>query len=88
MRSFPPVLRFLINPDCRIVRELDHRQIARKREKSLKTSMQKIPHVALIIEISGVYGRQLIEGINQYLQEHRPWSMTPNATTSLPGDPT
>jgi hypothetical protein len=35
--------------------------------------MQEIPHVALIIETSGVYGRQLIEGINQYLQEHRPW---------------
>lgn len=37
--------------------------------------MKRIPRVALIIETSGVYGRQLIEGINQYLQEHRPWSV-------------
>ncbi|MDA0814655.1 MAG: DNA-binding transcriptional regulator [Verrucomicrobia bacterium] len=32
------------------------------------------PHVALIIETSKVYGRELLLGIGRYIQHHGPWS--------------
>jgi LacI family transcriptional regulator len=31
--------------------------------------------VALIVEMSGVYGRQILEGIAKYQRTHRPWSV-------------
>jgi len=37
--------------------------------------MHKLPHVALIVETSSVYGRRLLAGINRYVQTHRPWSV-------------
>jgi LacI family transcriptional regulator len=33
------------------------------------------PHVALIIETSKVYGREILLGISRYLQLHGPWSV-------------
>ena len=33
------------------------------------------PRVALIVESSGIYGRQILEGIAKYLRCHRPWSV-------------
>jgi LacI family transcriptional regulator len=33
------------------------------------------PHVALIIETSKVYGRELLLGISQYVAQHGPWSI-------------
>ena len=32
------------------------------------------PHVALIIETSKVYGRELLLGISRYIRQHGPWS--------------
>ena len=37
--------------------------------------MAQIPHVALIVETSIIFGRQLLDGITQYLQTHGPWSI-------------
>ena len=37
--------------------------------------MPEIPHVALLIETSRAYGRGLLQGINGYLRDHRPWSI-------------
>lgn len=33
------------------------------------------PRVALIVEMSGVYGRQILEGVAQYQRTHQPWSV-------------
>ena len=33
------------------------------------------PHVALMIETAGGYGRDILEGITRYLRMHRPWSI-------------
>lgn len=33
------------------------------------------PHVALIVETSIHYGRQVLRGITRYLQSHQPWSV-------------
>src|SRR3954463_15874299 len=37
--------------------------------------MGPIPHVALMIETSSIYGRHVLQGITRYLREHRPWSI-------------
>ena len=37
--------------------------------------MARRPHVALMIETAGAYGRNLLEGITRYLRMHRPWSI-------------
>src|SRR5882724_5327649 len=37
--------------------------------------MAKRPHVALIVETSIHYGRQVLKGITRYLQSHHPWSV-------------
>lgn len=37
--------------------------------------MAKIPRVALIVEMSGIYGRQILQGIARYVRSHRPWSI-------------
>ncbi|HEY7119977.1 MAG TPA: substrate-binding domain-containing protein, partial [Tepidisphaeraceae bacterium] len=37
--------------------------------------MTKRPHVALIVETSIHYGRQILRGITGYLRSHRPWSV-------------
>ena len=33
------------------------------------------PRVALIVEMSGIYGRQILDGIARYVRSHRPWSV-------------
>ncbi|PQO35148.1 XylR family transcriptional regulator [Blastopirellula marina] len=33
------------------------------------------PHVALLIETSRTYGRELLHGVRQYVAEHGPWSL-------------
>jgi LacI family transcriptional regulator len=38
-------------------------------------SPQKTPHVAVWIETSRAYGRGLIQGIADYVQQHGPWSV-------------
>jgi LacI family transcriptional regulator len=38
-------------------------------------SVNQPPRVALIIETSVAYGRQILSGIAQYLGSHRPWSV-------------
>ena len=35
----------------------------------------RAPHVALLIETSRSYGRQLLRGVRQYISEHGPWSV-------------
>jgi LacI family transcriptional regulator len=37
--------------------------------------MARIPRVALIVEMSGIYGRQILQGIARYVRSHRPWSI-------------
>jgi LacI family transcriptional regulator len=37
--------------------------------------MSKRAHVALIVETSIHYGRQVLRGVTSYLQSHRPWSV-------------
>jgi len=33
------------------------------------------PRVALIVETSVVYGREILEGVTEYVRSHRPWSV-------------
>ncbi len=40
-----------------------------------KTSKSGPPHVACIIETSMVFGREMLRGVAQYLQENGPWSV-------------
>src|SRR5262245_10675439 len=37
--------------------------------------MARRPHVALMIETAGEYGRRLLQGVTRYLRMHRPWSI-------------
>lgn len=37
--------------------------------------MSQIPHVALLIETTRSYGRELLQGINRYIAECGPWSV-------------
>jgi LacI family transcriptional regulator len=37
--------------------------------------MDKIPHVALLIETSRTYTRKLLRGVKRYMSEHGPWSV-------------
>jgi LacI family transcriptional regulator len=37
--------------------------------------MARIPRVALIVEMSGIYGRQILQGVARYVRSHRPWSI-------------
>jgi LacI family transcriptional regulator len=37
--------------------------------------MRRRPHVTLIIDTLGVYGRRILRGINHYLFSHSPWSI-------------
>ncbi|QGJ69972.1 Xylose operon transcription regulator XylR [Planctomycetales bacterium 10988] len=37
--------------------------------------MNKTPHVALLIETSRSYGREILRGIRRYVTEHGPWSI-------------
>src|SRR5947209_1168276 len=37
--------------------------------------MARRPHVALLIETAGAYGRRLLQGITRYLHMHRSWSI-------------
>jgi LacI family transcriptional regulator len=37
--------------------------------------MARIPRVALIVEMSGIYGRQILQGIARYVRTHKPWSI-------------
>jgi LacI family transcriptional regulator len=37
--------------------------------------MARIPRVALIVEMSGIYGRQILQGIARYIRSHKPWSI-------------
>ncbi|MBN2294377.1 MAG: xylose operon transcription regulator XylR, partial [Pirellulales bacterium] len=36
---------------------------------------KSVLRVALIVEMSGIYGRQILDGIARYQQSHRPWSI-------------
>ena len=40
-----------------------------------KPTMSSRPRVALIVEMSGVYGRRILEGVAGYLRAHQPWSV-------------
>jgi LacI family transcriptional regulator len=44
-------------------------------EHAVPVSPQKPPRVALLIETSGQYGRQILQGVSRYLLEHGPWSL-------------
>jgi LacI family transcriptional regulator len=37
--------------------------------------MNTRPHVALLVETSNTYARDLLRGIKSYMREHRPWSV-------------
>lgn len=45
------------------------------------------PHVALIIETSKVYGREILLGISRYLTLHGPWSIFTHERGQNDGDP-
>ena len=34
-----------------------------------------MPHVALFVETSRTYGREILRGVNRWIQEHGPWSV-------------
>ncbi len=37
--------------------------------------MAERPRVALLVEMSGIYGRQILDGIARYVRSHQPWSV-------------
>jgi LacI family transcriptional regulator len=36
---------------------------------------RRTPHVALLVETSRTYGRDILRGVNRWMQEHGPWSV-------------
>jgi len=46
----------------------------RQAESSLESTMSPIPEVALLLETSREYSRQLLRGIVRYAPSHGPWS--------------
>lgn len=49
--------------------------------------MSRTPHVALIVETSKVYGREILLGISRYLAIHGPWSIFAQERGQDDGDP-
>ena len=39
------------------------------------TDSEATPHVALLVETSRTYGRDILRGVNRWIQEHGPWSV-------------
>jgi LacI family transcriptional regulator len=37
--------------------------------------MAERPKIALLVEMSGIYGRQILDGVARYVRSHRPWSV-------------
>ena len=37
--------------------------------------MERIPHIALLIDTARSYGRSLLRGVRRYVSEHEPWSV-------------
>jgi LacI family transcriptional regulator, galactose operon repressor len=37
--------------------------------------MSQLPRVALLVEMSGVHGRHILQGVTQYLRSHRAWTL-------------
>jgi LacI family transcriptional regulator len=37
--------------------------------------MVRLPHVVLMVETAGIYGRRILSGFSCYLNSHRPWSI-------------
>ena len=37
--------------------------------------VRRTPHVALLVETSRTYGRDILRGVNRWMQEHWPWSV-------------
>jgi LacI family transcriptional regulator len=37
--------------------------------------MRRVPQVAVLVESSRAFGRDLLQGIARYTHEHGPWSM-------------
>lgn len=52
-----------------------------------KLSDKRSPQVALIIETSKIYGRELLLGINQYVRLHGPWSIYASERGQNDADP-
>ncbi len=38
-------------------------------------SQRRPPHVALLVETSRTYGRDILRGVHRWMQEHGPWSV-------------
>jgi LacI family transcriptional regulator len=49
--------------------------------------MSRRPHIALIIDTSGVYGRRILSGLIHYLRSHAPWSICLDPRRRLEGAP-
>jgi LacI family transcriptional regulator len=47
---------------------------AEKKEER-KVSLGRIPHVLLLIDTAGAFGRSVIRGVGRYALEHGPWSI-------------
>ncbi|MCX6896243.1 MAG: DNA-binding transcriptional regulator [Verrucomicrobia bacterium] len=51
-------------------------------------AMERMPHVALIVETSKIYGREILLGIGRYLALHGPWSIFTHERGQDDADPT
>lgn len=49
--------------------------MSQKRKKPTKVTVGSVPRVLLLIETSTGYGRDLLEGIGRWINEHRRWSI-------------
>jgi LacI family transcriptional regulator len=43
--------------------------------RSPPAKARRTPHVALLVETSRTYGRDILRGVNRWMQEHGPWSV-------------
>ena len=53
----------------------------------IMSEMIRMPHVALIIETSKIYGREILLGIGRYVALHEPWSIFTNERGQNDADP-
>jgi LacI family transcriptional regulator len=58
-----------------LVMSLAKKSGRRKRKKTVSARLPHIPHVLLLIDTAGSFGRGIVEGIGRYALENGPWSI-------------
>lgn len=63
-------------------------QKRRKKKSAASPKLRRIPHILLLVDTAGSYGRGIVEGVGRYAAENGPWSIQYEyrAMDSLPSE--